>query len=53
MFLALLNLTRPVALEMKLSGAQAIWETPYFIQGHTGFKNQAATIVVVQLVTIH
>lgn len=28
-------------VEMRAVGAQAIWEMPYFAQGHTGFKNIA------------
>ena len=31
-------------VEMRAIGAQAIWEMPYFSQGHTGFKNVAAVM---------
>lgn len=31
-------------IEMRVIGAQAIWEMPYFAQGHTGFKNTAAVM---------
>lgn len=28
-------------VEMRAIGAKATWETPYFVQGHTGFQNVA------------
>lgn len=31
-------------VEMRVIGATATWETPNFIQGHTGFRNLAATM---------
>ena len=31
-------------IEMRVVGAQAIWEMPHFAQGHTGFKNTATVM---------
>ena len=31
-------------VEMRAIGAEAIWEMPYFAEGHTGFKNTAAVM---------